>query len=79
MPSAQQWIPCTPETMPKESGQYIITVKYKHFSDEYEDIYSEHGHWDGKKWDTFYFGHWGDVEDIIAWMPLPEPYKGGTE
>ena len=27
-----------------------------------------------------YFDEWGDeIEDIIAWMPLPEPYKMESE
>ena len=77
MPSAQpEWIPCS-ERLPEESGQYIITVKYVHV-DGYEDLYAEHGEWDGDRWDMFCFGHCGEVEDIIAWMPLPEPYKEAT-
>ena len=67
------WISCS-ERLPKESGQYLITVKYKPV-DGYEDIYAEHGEWDGEKWDMFCFGHCGEVENIIAWMPLPEAYR----
>lgn len=69
------WIPCS-ERLPEENGQYLITVKYKHVNDSYEDVYAEHGEWFDGKWDMFCFGHCGEVEDIIAWMPLPEPYKG---
>ena len=71
----QRWIPCS-ERLPEESGQYIITVKYVHV-DGYEDLYAEHGEWDGDHWEMFCLGHCGEVEDIIAWMPLPEPYQGG--
>ena len=67
------WIPCS-ERLPEEDGQYLITVKYVHV-DDYEDIYSEHGEWADGKWDMFTFGHCGKVENIIAWMPLPEPYR----
>ena len=67
-----QWIPCN-ERLPEEDGQYLITVKYKHV-DGYVDIYAEHGEWFERKWDML-FGHCGEVEAIIAWMPLPEPYK----
>ena len=76
LPSVQSethWIPCS-ERLPEESGQYLITVKYEHV-DGYEDIYAEHGDWSGEKWDMFSFGHCGKVEDIVAWMPLPEPYR----
>ena len=24
-------------------------------------------------------GRWFELEDVIAWMPLPEPYKGGED
>ena len=68
------WIPCS-ERLPEENGQYLITIKYKHVNDSYEDVYAEHGEWLDGKWDMFCFGHCGEVEDIIAWMPLPEPYK----
>lgn len=45
----------------------------------------EHGEWhiDGRLWDTkiFFKGEWcsqtGYGNRIIAWMPLPKPYKGG--
>ena len=71
--SEPQWIPCS-ERLPVEDGEYLITVKYEHV-DGHEDIYSEHGDWDDGKWDMFSFGHCGKVESIIAWMPLPEPYR----
>lgn len=67
------WIPCS-ERLPEENGQYLITVKYKPEAD-YENIYAEHGEWTDGRWDMFCFGHCGEVEDIIAWMPLPEPYE----
>ena len=72
----QRWIPCS-ERLPEESGQYIITVKYVHV-DGYEDLYAEHGEWDGDRWDMFCFGHCGEVEGIIAWMPLPKPCQEVT-
>ena len=69
-----QWIPVS-ERMPEEDGQYLITVKYKHVNDSYEDVYAEHGEWYDGRWDMFCFGHCGEVEEIIAWMPLPAPYE----
>lgn len=70
-----RWIPCC-ERLPEENGQYLITVRYKHV-DGYEDVYAEHGDWCDGNWDMFCFGHCGEVESIPAWMPLPEPYRGG--
>ena len=69
-----KWIPCS-ERLPDEDGQYLITVKYKHVNNSYDDIYAEHGEWFDGKWDMFCLGHCGEVEGIIAWMPLPKPYK----
>ena len=74
LPSAQRWIPCS-ERMPEEDGQYLITVKYKHVNDSYEDIYAEHGEFYYGRWDMFCFGHCGEVEDILAWCELPEPWE----
>ena len=74
LPEAQQWIPCS-EKLPEEDGQYLITVKYVHV-DGYVDIYAEHGDWADGKWDMFCFGHCGEVESILAWMPLPDPWEG---
>ena len=75
--AVSHWIPCS-ERLPEEKGQYLITVKYKHV-DGYDDIYAEHGEWYDGKWDMFCFGHCGEVEDIIAWMPLPKPYERKEE
>lgn len=71
------WIPCDKE-LPKEDGQYIATVKYKHV-DGYEDVYSETCGWYNGHFDTTGFSYCGEVEKILAWMPLPEPYKEVTE
>ena len=76
-PTAQQWIPCS-EKLPEENGQYLISVKYVHV-DGYVDIYAEHGDWADGKWDMFCFGHCGEVEGILAWMPLPEPWRGDAK
>ena len=76
-PKQTNWIPVT-ERLPEEDGQYLITVKYKPEAD-YENIYAEHGEWTDGRWDMFCFGHCGEVESIVAWMPLPEPYKAESE
>ena len=68
LPSAQpeqRWIPCS-KRLP-ENRRYVL-VTYQH---EYGLI--DHGiTWYGeaeKKWDT--------SRNVVAWMPLPEPYLGG--
>ena len=58
------WIPVT-EKLPEENGCYLVSVKNDH-----ERRYSK----------TAWFGKntWFARQDIIAWMPLPESYKGVT-
>lgn len=71
-----QWIMCS-ERLPEEDGQYLITVKYKHV-DGYKGVYAEHGDWFDGEWDMYFgSGHCGEIEDVIAWMPLPGPCKEG--
>ena len=67
---SQKWIPCS-EDSPKSSGEYLVTVKWP--SDEYSiDVYEynvSHKEWnDGES----FCG-----EQAVAWMQLPELYKGG--
>ena len=67
------WIPCA-EKLPKETNDYLVTQYNKNAIDEYCDGYKvetiffdEDGWWD----DTDYYCGW----EIIAWQPLPAPYK----
>ena len=70
MPSAQhmesRWIPVS-ERLPEEMGTYMTTIDY-----------GEHGLVTGQR---YYYGRglkWND-ECVIAWMPLPNPYKTESE
>ena len=58
-----QWIPCN-ERMPEHGGWYIVTKNLTDDGDKavYLSWYSLHG--------------WECGEAPIAWMPLPEPYRG---
>ena len=66
------WIPCG-ERLPEKRGRYIATVMYKSKdSAPYDTIEAFYSKLDNKWRDVI-----DDAElDIIAWMPLPEPYKG---
>lgn len=67
LPSAQHWTPCS-ERLPEEKGRYLITTK--RFGDFVVD------------WNIFMIGTkiiqegWLYNGDVIAWMPMPEPYRG---
>ena len=62
LPSAQRWIPVTPKTLPKKVGDYLVTT---HSGQIARYIYMGNG---SSK------DYW--MRCVLAWMPLPEPYKG---
>lgn len=63
-----KWIPCS-ERSPEESGDYLVTTKWKgsYSGDVYTETVMAMYRAKSKDW---------DCADVIAWMPsLPEPYK----
>lgn len=62
-----QWIPCS-ERLPKD-GTWNIFSDGKNISVErYKMDAIDH---------FFPQGRWFNFDEVIAWMPLPEPYKEG--
>lgn len=65
------WIPVS-ERLPSDSGNYLITIadlRLGHIGEHtvtIADFYAK-----GKKWNS--------VVDVVAWMPLPDPWKDGEE
>ena len=81
LPSAdrpQEWIPCS-EKLPSENGDYLVTlengvVKILGYSTTQRTTYPK-GFYHIK--DGF---SWRQIQNpVVAWMPLPEPYKGVNE
>ena len=77
LPSAEpQWIPVS-ERLPKETGIYLVTLKtdgVAYFEDEFP-----HGFVYASAYEAVTM-HWGYCDkNVIAWMPLPEPYEGDKE
>lgn len=73
LPSAQPgWTPCTHETMPQESGEYLVTIKWDE-GDYDVDIYEYDAYY--KEWND------GDLYSgrVMAWQMKPEPWKGGRD
>jgi hypothetical protein len=63
-----RWIP-TSERLPEEDGEYYATVYDTDENYKYMDIAElEDGIWQYK-----------DYVKVLAWMPLPEPYKVESE
>lgn len=73
LPSAQQWIPVD-KALPEAPYGCLVTVWDTDpvTFDEFENLLLYFVGWDGKQWN--------DAEglqcpfEVIAWMPLPEPY-----
>ena len=69
LPSAQpeqQWIPCS-ERLPEKSGEYLVSGKW---GDDKVSV----GHCEYLVEDGYFSTAWNF--DVLAWMPLPEPWKG---
>ncbi len=67
----QEWIPCS-ERLPEVGGLYIVTEKRFAIDDRkhngrYQTIVEE-VNFSNNKWNRANFF------EIVAWMPLPEPY-----
>lgn len=86
LPSAQQWIPCS-ERLPEEDGKYIVCYEEGYREDygfdeigiaPFEVDSEGFGIWQ-ERFDLGTLGSlgsdWVDIP-VIAWMPLPEEYKG---
>ncbi|HIQ73270.1 MAG TPA: DUF551 domain-containing protein [Candidatus Cottocaccamicrobium excrementipullorum] len=62
-----RWIPVV-ERLPINRGNYLCTL-------EYEDMrFTIVGHYNNPRWTEDYAG-----QEVIAWMPLPEPYRSRKE
>ncbi len=69
-----EWIPCS-ERLPNESDDYLCTIPLD--ADEtYTEVLTFHKgrfYEDDDEWGATYH------DDVLAWMPLPTPYKGGED
>ena len=72
--AVQGWIPCS-ERLPSKSGDYLCTIPLD--ADEtYTEVLTFHKgrfYEDDDEWGATYH------DDVLAWMPLPKPYKGGED
>ena len=86
--SEQRWIPCS-ERLPEAEDcpmDCLVTRKSKYIGN-YTDmaVCEKNGMWTHEDWDAIVLGDVKDGkstglistrdDDIIAWMPLPEPYR----
>ena len=76
-----KWIPCS-ERLPEPNRHDALNVDVYYLAQtEFGDMivasYNE-SHEGTKWWEQMYSYRIFD-DEIVAWMPLPEPWKGGTE
>ena len=76
-----KWIPVS-ERLPESCGMYIVTRKIYDCPDTAPIIMSDESWFDGQNtWhnDNRINHERGYLFDVIAWQPLPEPYKAESE
>lgn len=71
----QRWIPCS-ERLPKDNRQVLIYAMSVHYAlAKYDEMREADGTYK-KQWVTFdAWKPFYTIKEVIAWMPLPEPYK----
>ena len=81
-PTVQQephWISVT-ERLPENGEQVLVYARSVHYAlAKYDEMREADGTYK-KQWVTFdAWKPFYTIKEVIAWMPLPEPYKGVTE
>lgn len=71
----ERWIPCS-ERLPSDEDYdetFTVTIQCEHY-DDWDDYVTGYADWTPHGWDiqSCYIGQ----IKVIAWMSLPEPYKG---
>lgn len=64
-----QWIPCSPETMPQEDGEYLVTIHWEN-GGYYTDLLIYKAYLKEWKNEDKIFG------TVTAWQPKPKPCEG---
>jgi len=79
------WIPCN-ERQPEEDGEYLVTLRWSDYPNSVETLYFTNDlssvdgvGYAGEKRPGWYeydsdYGCY-EIDNVIAWMPRPEPYK----
>ena len=69
-----KWIPCS-EKLPGEAGYYLVTaISYRTNKPEVFISFFETNVYEDGKWICQWCNNHADKH--LAWMPLPDPYKG---
>lgn len=69
--NGEGWIACS-ERLPEARQSVILSTKEWTGEGCYWETTEHHVIWKGYRWNATY---WDD--EVVAWMSLPQPYKGG--
>lgn len=76
-----KWIPVS-ERLPEEYESVMVTVIEEYRGVKHYGIYPEARYSKNFGWEWAYESgadYWEEINGVIAWMPLPEPYKAESE
>lgn len=88
MPTENRWIPCS-ERLPEPDKEVLISYRYREGEGDTNHTYIDittYGYMyfggrmvNGEKYWRPPFEYFSTNYEVIAWMPLPEPYEGRRE
>ena len=76
-PQADKWIPCE-ERLPKIGQCVLIQLDMNEYDSEYDStiqVRRYDGEQDVYKWKWEGLDIWTSEDAVLAWQPLPQPYK----
>lgn len=68
--NANKWIPCS-ERLPEKFEDVLVIT-----DNDIQRVWNLTESYGQLLWEDEY-GYWSPFENVIAWMPLPQPYKEG--
>lgn len=79
-PSAQQWIPVS-ERLPNPNERIGLVNRYYLVQNEYGDmmVASYKSNTSGECWWEQIYCYFAIQDEVVAWMPLPERYRGKND
>ena len=70
------------DRLPENDDSVLATIRYTYPKNNIVEVFTKVNCFYNEEDETWYFGLNGDVigltehEEVLAWMPIPEPYKG---
>ena len=71
--NAERWIPCSEKYPEPDDRVLVITDSYDYYVWDCMSGREDNYFWENES------GYYHNKDEVIAWMPLPSPYKGEQE